>query len=139
MSRNAIFHLAFPVTGLEAARKFYVEVLGCNVGRESDRWIDFNFFGHQITAHLSASTQDNNTNPVDGRDVPVRHFGAILDWHDWHDFADRLKKANVEFVIEPHIRFAGQPGEQATLFIRDPSGNVLEFKSFQNPDQIFKS
>lgn len=131
------FHLAFPVDDLEAARAFYTEMLGCRVGRESERWIDFDFFGHQITAHLSAGDKDILTNPVDGKDVPVRHFGAILDWDDWHALADRLKAAGTSFVIEPYIRFAGEPGEQATMFLTDPAGNALEFKSFKDKRRIF--
>ena len=132
------FHLAFPVTDLEAARKFYVEVLGCRIGRESERWIDFDFFGHQLTAHLSSERpQPVEANPVDGKDVPLRHFGIILDWDAWHSLADTLKKAGVTFVIEPYIRFKGEVGEQATMFIRDPSGNHLEFKSFRDMNSVF--
>lgn len=132
------FHLAFPVTDLEAARKFYVEVLGCRIGRESERWIDFDFFGHQLTAHLSSErAQPVEANPVDGKDVPLRHFGIILDWDAWHSLADTLKKAGVTFVIEPYIRFKGEVGEQATMFIRDPSGNHLEFKSFKDMNSVF--
>lgn len=132
-----LFHLAFPVTDLDAARRFYQDVLGCRVGRESERWIDFDFFGHQITAHLTAAEPKPLTNPVDGKAVPVRHFGVILDWAAWHAFAERLRAADVEFLIEPHIRFPGQVGEQATLFILDPSGNGLEFKSFQDMASVF--
>jgi extradiol dioxygenase family protein len=132
------FHLAFPVTDLEAARKFYVEALGCRIGRESERWIDFDFFGHQLTAHLSsARPQPVEANPVDGKDVPLRHFGIILDWDAWHALADTLKRADVTFVIEPYIRFRGEVGEQATMFIRDPSGNHLEFKSFKDMNSVF--
>ncbi|HET8551069.1 MAG TPA: VOC family protein [Gammaproteobacteria bacterium] len=131
------FHLAFPVTDIEATRRFYVDALGCRVGREAERWIDFEFFGHQISAHLVARLENAATNPVDGDDVPVRHFGAILDWGDWHALAERLQSARAEFIIKPHVRFAGRPGEQATLFIRDPSGNALEFKAFRDPGAIF--
>jgi uncharacterized protein len=145
------FHLAFPVHDLEQARLFYCEGLGCSVGRTSDRWIDFNFYGHQITAHLkpelcpdrksleaSSLTEDPlSTNPVDGEAIPVRHFGVILSWEDWHQLADRLKLQAVPFVIQPHIRFQGEVGEQATLFICDPSGNALEFKSFQDESRLF--
>lgn len=132
------FHLAFPVTDLERTRAFFVDLLGCNTGRESERWIDFDFFGHQITAHLTDAPEARTpANPVDGRQVPVRHFGVVLDWEDWHALADRLCDAGVEFLIEPYIRFEGQTGEQATLFILDPSGNGLEFKSFRDPGQLF--
>ena len=130
------FHLAFPVHELESARAFYAGLLGCPVGREDARWIDFDFFGHQITAHL-ASRSGAETNEVDGDDVPVRHFGAILEWDAWHALADRLRADGVRFVIEPRIRFAGEVGEQATFFLEDPSGNALEFKSFKDPSRIF--
>ena len=132
------FHLAIPVADLEAARQFYSGLLGCRVGRESARWIDFEFFGHQVTAHLDQEhAQHVAANVVDGKDVPVRHFGVILEWNAWHELAERLKQAGVSFVIAPHIRFQGEVGEQATLFISDPSGNYLEFKSFQDPQSIF--
>ena len=132
------FHLAIPVADLEAARTFYTGVLGCRVGRESARWIDFEFFGHQVTAHLDTEhAQPVAENVVDGKDVPVRHFGVILEWNAWHELADRLKRAGVSFVIAPHIRFKGEVGEQVTLFISDPSGNYLEFKSFQDPRSVF--
>lgn len=134
---NPPFHLAFPVSDLEAARRLYVDLLGCKTGRESDRWIDFDFFGHQITAHRVDAESAAGTNPVDGKNVPVRHFGVILDWDDWHALADRLRAAGVAFLIEPYIRFEGEVGEQATLFILDPSGNGLEFKSFQDKSQVF--
>jgi uncharacterized protein len=132
------FHLAFPVADLQATRQFYVELLGCRVGRESDRWIDFDFFDHQITAHLTESALESNiVNPVDGDQVPVRHFGMILEWETWQTLAERLKHQEVDFVIAPHIRFKGEVGEQATLFIKDPSGNVLEFKSFKDMNRVF--
>jgi len=132
------FHLAFPVSDLEATRSFFVDLLQARVGRESDRWIDFDFYGHQISAHLAPEQLGQvHHNPVDGEQVPVRHFGVILPWDEWHALAERLKEANVEFLITPTIRFAGLPGEQATLFILDPSGNGLEFKSFQDPGQVF--
>ncbi len=133
------FHLAFPVHDLDEARAFYQELLGCTVGRESGRWIDFNFFGHQITAHLSRGTGAAPTNPVDGEAVPVRHFGAILDMPGWRSLAERLEAAGVEFLIRPQVRFAGREGEQATFFIRDPSGNALEFKAFSDPSRIFST
>ena len=161
------FHLAIPVADLEAARTFYVGVLGCGVGRESDTWIDFDFFGHQVTTHLSpmetpltasgvAAThpagskpgsvgggrdacvpREAATNPVDGKQVPVRHFGVILDWQAWHALAERLRRAGVDFLIEPYLRFRGQVGEQATLFILDPSRNGLEFKAFKDQSRLF--
>jgi len=132
------FHLAFPVSDLQATRRFYVDLLGCRVGRESDRWIDFDFFDHQITAHLTESAVHSNAaNPVDGDQVPVRHFGVILEWEAWHVLAERLQHRDVAFIIAPHIRFRGEVGEQATMFIKDPSGNVLEFKSFQDMSRIF--
>ena len=131
------FHLAFPVHDLAAARAFYVDLLGCGVGRSSDHWIDFDLRGHQIVAHLTATAQPRPTHPVDGDDVPVPHFGLVLAWDDWHALADRLRAADVAFVIEPRVRFQGQPGEQATMFLLDPSGNALEFKAFQDPTQLF--
>ena len=132
------FHLAFPVVDLAATRRFYSNRLGCRVGRESDQWIDFDFFGHQITAHLSPQeARLVVANPVDGDDVPVRHFGVILAWQEWQQLAERLTRDQTPFMIAPHIRFQGQVGEQATLFIRDPSGNALEFKSFKDMTQVF--
>lgn len=132
------FHLAFPIRDIEETRRFYGELLGCKIGRSTDKWIDFNFFGHQLSAHVKpeelAAAQ---TNAVDGKNVPVRHFGAILEWDQWHALADKLRAEGIEFVIEPYIRFKGEVGEQATMFFLDPSGNALEFKSFQNPEQIF--
>jgi len=132
------FHLAFPVHDLAAARAFYVGLLGCGEGRSSDEWIDFDLRGHQIVAHLDATARPAaSTNPVDGHDVPVPHFGVVLEWDDWHALADRLKAAGVRFGIEPYVRFKGQVGEQATMFFRDPSGNALEFKAFRDPAQLF--
>ena len=133
----APFHLAFPVHDLAAARAFYVGVLGCTTGRESDCWIDLNFWGHQVVAHLTDQPQAASTNTVDGKHVPAPHFGMVLPWDAWHALRDRLIEADVPFIIEPYIRFAGQPGEQATLFIQDPSGNALEFKSFKDIGQLF--
>lgn len=135
---STLFHLAFPVSDIAATRQFYHEVLLCPIGRESERWIDFNFYGHQISAHLSDDASVTATNPVDGEAVPVRHFGAILDMPAWRNLVERLEKHGVEFLIPPQIRFAGQTGEQATLFIRDPSGNALEFKGFVDQELIFK-
>lgn len=132
------FHLAFPVADLDQTRQFYVDLLGCSVGRESDRWIDFNFYGHQITAHLQPEeTTAVRASEVDGKAVPVRHFGAILEWDSWHSLAEQLKDAGIDFVIEPHVRFPGEVGEQATMFLKDPSGNALEFKSFRDMSQVF--
>jgi uncharacterized protein len=131
------FHLAFPVNDIEATRKFYTEILGCSVGRESERWIDFNFFGHQISAHLAESLDKVPTNPVDGESVPARHFGLVLGWNVWHQFVENLNKIEVNYLIEPTIRFEGQVGEQATLFIADPSGNAIEFKAFKDNEQLF--
>ncbi len=134
---NHPFHLAFPVNDLGKTRTFYHETLGCPIGRESSRWIDFNFFGHQITAHLVESDQTVSTNPVDGDDVPVRHFGAILTIPEWEALAERLKNVNTKVVIEPRVRFKGEPGEQATMFFHDPCGNALEFKAFKDTAKIF--
>ena len=131
------FHLAFPVHDLAAAREFYGDLLGCSEGRSSAEWIDFNFHGHQIVAHKSAHTRDTASNHVDGKDVPVPHFGLVLAMEVWRDLADRLKAAGTQFVIEPTVRFKGQPGEQATMFLRDPSGNALEFKAFADIRQLF--
>lgn len=133
------FHLAFPVSDLAASRRFYGELLGCPEGRSSDTWIDFDFFGHQIVAHYQPPADEPapHHNPVDGHAVPVPHFGVVLDWESWHALADRLRAAEVDFVIEPYLRFEGQVGEQATMFFLDPSGNALEFKAFRNPDQLF--
>lgn len=132
------FHLAFPVDDLAKARAFYGELLGCPEGRSSLEWVDFNFYGHQIVAHLApGEVGHRSTSAVDGDNVPVRHFGAILSMHDWQTLADKLTKAGTKFVIEPHIRFQGQVGEQATMFFLDPCGNALEFKSFQDMSQVF--
>jgi len=132
------FHLSFPILDIAATRAFYNGVLGCAIGREDTRWIDFNFSGHQLSAHLvDTPPAPEPTNQVDGKAVPVRHFGVVLDWDDWQRLAQRLRVAQIEFLIEPHIRFAGQVGEQATLFITDPSGNGLEFKSFRDPQRLF--
>ena len=132
------FHLAFPVHDLDAARAFYGGVLGCAEGRSSDRWIDFDLGGHQIVAHLDSAVRAAAvTNPVDGHDVPVPHFGVVLAMDDWQALADRVAAAGVSFGIAPHVRFAGQPGEQATMFFRDPSGNALEFKAFADDTMLF--
>lgn len=123
---------------LAAARAFYGGLLGCAEGRSSEQWVDFDFHGHQVVAHLApAEVRPAQANPVDGKEVPVRHFGVILPWEAWHALADRLRAAGIRFIIEPGIRFAGQVGEQATMFLLDPSGNALEFKSFRDPARIF--
>ena len=128
------FHLAIPVRDLARSRAFYGELLGCPEGRSDERWVDFDFFGHQLVCHVSADAPDSlpSTNPVDGHDVPVPHFGAVLDIDTWQALADRLRAAGVEFLIEPYTRFEGQPGEQATMFLLDPSGNAIEFKAFRD-------
>lgn len=132
------FHLAFPVRDLEEARHFYGELLGCNEGRSSAAWVDFDLCGHQIVAHLAESeAAPESTNMVDGHAVPTRHFGLILDWRAWEDLAARLKAARIRFVIEPYVRFKGEVGEQATMFFLDPSGNALEFKAFRDERMIF--
>lgn len=132
------FHLAFPVHDLDEARAFYRGVLGCGEGRSSDHWIDFDLYGHQIVAHLNPGIRAANaTNPVDGHDVPVPHFGVVLTMTQWEELAVRLRAAGVRFGIEPYIRFQGQPGEQATMFFTDPSGNALEFKAFADDAKLF--
>jgi len=132
------FHLAFPVHDLAAARGFYGNTLGCAEGRSADTWIDFDLFGHQIVAHLDpAAKAVTVANPVDGHDVPVPHFGVVLTMADWQALADRLQTAGTHFGIAPHIRFVGQPGEQATMFFYDPSGNALEFKAFADDAMLF--
>jgi uncharacterized protein len=136
MTGANLFHLAFPVHDLNAARNFYGALLGCTEGRSAAAWVDFNFFGHQLVAHLAPAAIAAH-NPVDGDDVPVPHFGVILDMPAWQALAQRLRNAGVGFVIEPHIRFRNQVGEQATMFLYDPSGNALEFKAFTDPAQIF--
>jgi extradiol dioxygenase family protein len=138
MSIRPRFHLAFPVRDLDEARAFYGDLLGCPEGRASEEWVDFDFFGHQIVAHLSPNEIGHKAfNPVDGEQVPVRHFGAILSMDAWEKLSARLIECNTKFIIEPGIRFKGQPGEQATLFFLDPSGNALEFKAFHDDAAIF--
>ena len=132
------FHLAFPVHDLAAARAFYGGLLGCPEGRSSEQWIDFDLRGHQIVAHLDpAAKPAGHTNPVDGHDVPVPHFGVVLTMADWEALAERVRAAGVSFGIAPHVRFRGKPGEQATMFFRDPSGNALEFKAFADDAMLF--
>jgi extradiol dioxygenase family protein len=133
-----LFHLAFPVDDLAKARAFYGGVLGCPEGRSSKDWVDFNFYGHQIVAHLAPGEAGHRaTSAVDGDNVPVRHFGVILGMAEWKALADKLTRAGTQFIIEPHIRFKGEVGEQATMFFLDPCGNALEFKAFQDPARVF--
>jgi extradiol dioxygenase family protein len=131
------FHLAFPVRDIAEARAFWGGVIGCPEGRSAEDWVDFDFFGHQIVAHLAPERQAEASNPVDGHDVPVPHFGVVLTLANWQALADRLAAAGTEFVIAPHVRFRGQPGEQATMFFRDPSGNAIEMKAFADLGQLF--
>lgn len=132
------FHLAFPVKDLHRTQQFYETTLGCKLGRQSETWIDFDFFGHQLTAHLKPEDcQPTSDNAVDGCAVPVRHCGVILTMDQWQNLADRLQQHSIEFIIDPYIRFKGQPGEQATMFFLDPSGNALEFKAFASDASIF--
>ena len=132
------FHLAIPVDDIATNRNFYREVLGCKEGRNSDHWVDFDFFGHQLVIHLKENKKPGeDSNPVDGKDVPIPHFGVVLDMETFENLARTLKNKNVQFVIEPYIRFEGEVGEQATMFFKDPSGNALEFKAFKNMNQLF--
>ena len=131
------FHLAIAVHDLDQARAFYGELLGCVEGRSAQRWIDFDLFGHQLSVHLGAPIPPPISNPVDGDDVPIPHFGAILPWEQWHALAERLRAVHQEFVIAPRVRFADEIGEQATMFLRDPAGNHLEFKAFRDQTFIF--
>ncbi len=140
MSKLTPFHVAVPVYDLEEARRFYREVLNCSEGRTSDQWVDLNFFGHQFVLHLKphpAGLEKQHTNPVDGHEVPVPHYGVVLEWEQWHKLEARLRNQGIQFVIEPGIRFKGLPGEQATMFFLDPSGNALEFKAFKDMGQLF--
>lgn len=132
------FHLAIPVQNLEKCRTFYRDILNCEEGRSSEHWVDFNFFGHQLVIHQKDDFKaDRISNPVDGHDVPVPHFGVVLTWEDWHSLSERLKAANTKFIIEPGIRFQGKVGEQATMFFKDPENNALEFKAFKDMSQLF--
>lgn len=138
MNDASRFHLAIPVDDLEAARAFYGERFGCREGRSASTWVDFDFFGHQLVAHLVAGQGgDRATNPVDGDDVPVPHFGVLLGVDEWEQMADRLRAADTDFVIEPHVRFEGQRGEQHTMFLRDPAGNAIELKAFADDAMVF--
>lgn len=132
------FHVAIPVHNLAECRTFYRDVLNCEEGRSSDHWVDFNLFGHQLVIHYKPqSAEDLHANPVDGKQVPVPHYGVVLPWEDFHRFAEELRSKNIEFIIEPYIRFEGQIGEQATMFFKDPAGNALEFKAFKDMEQLF--
>ena len=132
------FHLAIPVHDLKKSRDFYKNILGCDEGRSSDHWVDFNLFGHQLVIHYKEKSKEKiKTNPVDGKDVPIPHFGVILEWNQFHNFSNKLIEKGVTFIIDPYIRFKGLPGEQATMFFKDPCGNALEFKSFKDFNQIF--
>jgi extradiol dioxygenase family protein len=131
------FHLAIPVNNLEACRTFYRDVLGCNEGRSSDHWVDFDFFGHQLVIHLKEGVSHETSNPVDGKEVPIPHFGVVLDMDSFKNISQKLIEINILFIIEPYVRFEGEIGEQATMFFKDPSGNALEFKAFKNMDQLF--
>ena len=131
------FHLAFPVSNIKETKEWYTKILGCSLGREAEKWIDFNFFGHQISAHLSKTSNSITHNEVDNKQIPSRHFGIILNPLDWNALAKRLTDLKIEFKIKPYTRFKGEKGEQSTLFIEDPSGNCLEFKSFKNDEMIF--
>ncbi|MFT7333820.1 MAG: extradiol dioxygenase family protein [Sphingobacteriales bacterium] len=138
------FHLAFPVKSLEVSRRYYTNVLGCTEGRSDSYWVDLNFFGHQVVLHqkegfIPPNEHDVKSNPVDGHDVPIPHFGVVLPWEEWKDLKARLEADNTKFIIEPYNRFEGLPGEQATMFFEDPEGNALEFKAFKNMDNLFKS
>ena len=132
------FHLAIPITDIHQAHNWYTNILDCRVGRQSEEWVDFNFFGHQLVAHLVSVREDGaSTNPVDGEDVPSRHFGIIMQIEDWKGLVQHLKEKKIKFLIQPQIRFKGKAGEQSTFFILDPFGNALEFKAFQNDSQIY--
>ena len=138
MSTLSPFHIAIPVHNLDECRTFYREILNCEEGRSSDHWVDFNFFGHQLVIHYKPKSEDSlHTNPVDGKDVPVPHYGVVLPWDIFHSFAEDLTSKGIKFIIEPYIRFKGLVGEQATMFFLDPAGNALEFKAFKDLGQLF--
>lgn len=138
MSSITPFHIAIAVNDLEAAKTFYVNLFDCKVGRSSENWVDLNFFGHQLVLHLDKKKNKTSFNSVDNKEIPIPHYGVILSWDDWHQLALKTKDQNIDFLVEPYIRFKDLPGEQATMFFLDPSGNALEFKAFQNMDNIFK-
>ena len=132
------FHLAFPIIDIEKTKKWYINILGCTIGRESEQWVDFNFFGHQISGHLVTESNSSSKNEVDKKKIPVRHFGIILSFSEWESLAARLNYLEIDFIIKPYVRFKKEKGEQATLFIKDPSNNYLEFKAFKNDEMIFQ-
>ena len=133
-----VFHLAYTVTDLDSARSFYGDLLGCQEGRSTDTWVDFNFFGNQLSLHVGEVVKrSKTTSKVDDISVPMPHFGCVLDWNTFHNLADKLKSAGIQFIIEPTIRFKGMPGEQATMFFEDYSGNAIEFKTYRNPSEVF--
>ena len=133
-----LFHLAIPVSDLDRANDFYMNILGCSKGRSSTKWIDFNFYGHQLVCHEVKKSVNKNSNDVDGNNIPVPHFGIILGWDQFQNLSANLQSKNINFIIEPTIRFKGKVGEQAIMFLKDPSDNAIEFKSFRNNDEIFK-
>ena len=138
MSTISPFHIAIPVHNLNECRAFYRDILNCEEGRSSDHWVDFNLFGHQLVIHSKPKSEEQlHINPVDGKDVPVPHYGVVLPWDEFQNFAKKLTSKNVQFIIEPYIRFEGQVGEQATMFFKDPAGNALEFKAFKDISQLF--
>jgi len=138
MSSISPFHIAIPVHNLDECRAFYRDVLHCEEGRSSDHWVDFNLFGHQLVIHYKPKSEDDlHSNPVDGKSVPVPHYGVVLPWETFQDFSEELKSKNIDFIIEPYVRFEGQVGEQATMFFADPAGNALEFKAFKDINQLF--
>ena len=138
MSTISPFHIAIPVHNLNECRAFYRDILNCEEGRSSDHWVDFNLFGHQLAIHYKPKSEEQlHINPVDGKDVPVPHYGVVLPWDEFQNFAKKLTSKNVQFIIEPYIRFEGQVGEQATMFFKDPAGNALEFKAFKDISQLF--
>ena len=133
------FHLAFPINDIEETKSFYKKHFNCEIGREDKKWVDFDFYGHQLSAHLRPEELKNTKkNSVDGKDVPVRHFGVILEWETWHQLSSKLKENDIDFIIDPYIRFKGEVGEQATMFFLDPEGNALEFKAFKDIGQLFE-
>jgi len=137
MTGTRPFHLAIPVEDLKTSREFYGKKLGFQEGRSDEKWVDYDFFGHQFVLHETGRSSSKDYNPVDGHQVPVPHFGIVMEWNNFYDFAELIKQQGIEFEIEPYIRFKGEPGEQATMFFYDPSGNALEFKAFKNDDQLF--
>ena len=132
-----VFHLAYTVTDLDSARSFYVELLGCQEGRSTDSWVDFNFFGNQLSLHVGEVVKRSKTSKVDDISVPMPHFGCVLDWNSFNDLADKLQSAGVEFIVEPNVRFKDLPAEQATMFFEDYSGNAIELKAYRNPSEVF--